>query len=899
MQKKTGGRISHCRARLFLPIEEPGKLMPCPDCDREIGDAAQCECGWPEKPAGSVLASPELSQEPEKFPDIDPSEELEMGPEQIIDPSAENTDLDEDEELAESADPTSIEINNRKSTVRGDQAGILYKNFFIGKQDQKEKSKPSLYTSSVKMPAVSPILPEFVREELNTHLTTLEQKHLLVIECVEPEVAFSTAYSLVDALKITDQQHRRMYDLWEKLEEDAEVGPDFFLPKSKPGKKKTAVVVRVLSHYGQALVSSLINDYAVASYRLIDNEVYLLFLVNPAFITERVDEDYTRDSHFSDWKIACLQYLLKSNFPEQYLEYVRDIEKQQADGRWEKNDARLYYEIKSYIERNKLGEEIERRKRALSSPRPEKTFKDEQYIEKTVIYVATYFPDITLLEFCELVEALLGDRKILATIPKFTLQDDQTMGWSYTSSLWPIIEIWKDHKDQFLWERLREMTSAREMITTVDFTDHSMRDKLRNYLNNKRKLYLKDQFDLLQNQGFLFHPSNRVSNTMIRLTAETAAAYPDEYNKDWLVAMISNLRDAVQANLNGVQEHEYLFFQFLNRGPFNKTGWGYSRIAELIRRLVKDPQTREMVNRAFSDLMRLKMYDAVLNLIMRLRFAPDFDGTYWLRQLFERGEAGIRVHAFNYLYDQVREADASIYETLNKLESWLPGEDREAQKHSAAARIILRLLIKYCLETIYRMKQESDTAEYIQYPLFVFADKKTAEDNLDQLVKWLLHPALGPALRDMESDSGMKNVLVKLGLEKNPTQLLGELMAEWSMILLGSAQAVAAGASAPNNGFDPASPVLEALLPPPRYVDAADLFHLLIERLAAYTNENQRRALIAYWEALNQYILHLMTRQDCSIERRQQLYLKSSQIFVLAQEFKKLSFESMGNETIH
>lgn len=873
--------------------------MQCPACNSDIGEATRCSCGWPEEVVGSTFEPADLSREPEELTAAGATEESESAPEQLSDLPETGAGSDEGEESPEYVDQTSVQFDNRKTTIHGDQAGVLFK-LFSGDQGQREKSKPSLYTNSYEMPPANKTPPEFIREELHERVTTLKNEHLLVIECAEPEIALSTAYSLVDALEITDRQHRLMYDIREKLEEDAEVGPDFFLPKRKPDKQKTAFVVRVFSQYGQALVSSLANDYDVASLRLIDHEVYLLFLVNPIFITER-DDDYAAGSQVPNWKIACLYHLLKSKFPEQYLKFVSDIERQREAGRWDRDDTRLYYEIKSYINKNKLSEEIEFREKAIPPPAPEAVFKDEEYIEKTVVYVATYFPDITLLEFCELVEALLGDRKVLATIPKFTRQDDQTIVWSYTPSLRPVVEIWKDHKDQFLWKqkRLRESISAKDMVTTIDFTDHSLRASLRDYLNNERKLYLKDQFDILQNNGFLFHPSNRVSDNMVRLTAEMAAAYPDEYNKDWLVAMIGNLREYAQAAPSAFEEHERLFFQYLNRGPFTRAAWGYSRIAELVRQLVKVQQTRDTVNRAFSDLMRLKMYDAVLNLIMRLRLAPDFDGLYWLRQLFERGEAGIRVHAFNYLYDQVREADASIYDTLSRLETWLPGEDREAQKYSAAARIVLRLLIKYCLETIYRFKQEPDPAGYIKYPLFVFADQQTARDKLDRLVKWLLHPALGPALRDLESDSGMKDVLVKLGLEKDPIQLLGELVAEWSMILLGSAQAVASGSSLPASGFDGAGAVLADARPAAPFASAADLFHQLLESLTAYTNESQRHSLIAYWEAFNQYILRLMSGSGSPLEQGGQLYLKSNQIFYLIQEFKKLSFEKAFAETVH
>jgi hypothetical protein len=864
--------------------------MQCPDCEFDIGDARYCpECGWQDGLTSPAFVSQELLPESEEPLDANTDEDRQSDSEPTAGPPGEVTDSSEDEAQAEDNDQTRVQFDNKKSIIHGDQIGLLIK-LFRGDQAQGEKSKHSLYTDTYEIGPTVLSAPDFIREKLATHLDTLKKEHLLVVGGEDNEIVRRAVHALIDHLGITDANQRRGYKVKERFEEDSDIDLQSFLPEKKVVGKKAAVIVDAHSNSGQVFVLSLLSDFMMAD-RLRSHAVYLLCIVDPAFINQW-STDSGRGSALPGWKIPCLHYLLKSKFPERHPAYERDILNQQKVGRWDQDETKLYYEVKSYVDKNVLPAEIELRKKPPSSPSPETVFKDEQCIEKTIIYTATYFPNVTLSEFCGIVEALLDNRKVLATIPKLSHHEDETIGWSHVPSMRPMVEIWREYKDQFMWrwKRLRQIIAAGDIVT-IGFTDYAMREVLKTYLSSERKFYVKDQFDILQSKGFLFHPSNRVSDNLLQLAAETAASYPDEYNKDWLVAIISSFREYAHADPKASQERENTRFYFLDRTPFNKVSWGYSRIAEMIRQLLmKAPQTREMVNRALSDLMRLKAYDAVLDLIKRLRFAPDFDGLYWLKQLFDRGELGIRVRAFNYLYDQARGGDADIYETLRKLESWLPAGDRETHAYPSSALIALRLLIKYCLETTYRFKQEQREAEYVNCPLFVFADKKIAEDNLDQLVRWLLHPALGPALRDLESDSGMKNALVSLGLEKKPIRLLGALMAEWSMILLRSAQATGVGPGVQVNAFYQVGLSPEGISTPAFYVGAAevDSFRLLIEKIASQTNETQQRELIVYWEAFNQDLLHSMTRPECSIERRSQLYLKSSQMFYTIQEFKKL-----------
>ena len=51
---------------------------------------------------------------------------------------------------------------------------------------------------------------------------------------------------------------------------------------------------------------------------------------------------------------------------------------------------------------------------------------------------------------------------------------------------------------------------------------------------------------MLLNDGFFFPRSRRVGKSLMRLAVEMATAYPDEYNKDWLMGMTASPKEQVQ-----------------------------------------------------------------------------------------------------------------------------------------------------------------------------------------------------------------------------------------------------------------------------------------------------------------------------------------------------------------
>lgn len=853
--------------------------MKCPDCNDELEDTTtNClNCGWRDTQTQSAISDAPPPQRTETSEGSSVGVAAREPFEEPSEPATEHAESQAgiEQDVKDDHHVFKGRIDNRDSPNEGTQVA-QQTNFFgdaydrllkeIGKRGQRDEA--SIYNDTDPMSAQYPEAPRSILDELAAPLNTLMTNHLLFIGSADSDLALGAAQALINDLDIADPEQKRTYDVEEKLAKDAYMGIRSFLPKDKNGNKRVAVIVSAFSDPAQAFATSLISD-PVRAYKnqglLKDSSVFLLCIVDPSYFDYRGDK-LGANSTLPHWRIPFLPHFLKKYSDRDHVLLEERIRRLQEAGKWDKDETKLCNKMKGYIESNRLEKEIELAEQASPPPPPNiEVFKDDQWIEKLVLYVATYFSEVSLSEFCDVVEALLGERRLLA--------DDNKTTESSQGSVRFAVEVWRDNKDQFIWNEHFCKPGLDQGLRTIEFADCSMRKSLKEYLGSARKLFLRDQFNILQGEGFIFHPSPRIADKMIRLSAEMAISYPDKYNKDWLVEIIKDLLEQYQSEQQTARPNAKAIFGFIHKAPFNKISWGYSRLSELISQLIKPPQTGRLVSGCLSDLMSLGYHDSVLNLIRRLRFTPDFDGLYWLRQLFDRGDARIKIQAFNHLYDSVRDSSVSIYESLTKLESWFPQNDRDVEKHSQSARFALRLLIKYCFETIYRFSQESRSSASANYILFSFSDEEVARANLDQLVRWLLHPAIVKTLHELESDSGMKNVL-SLGLEKKPSRLLGVLMAEWAVILGGLAE------TSLNETTDEIRGT--------QSVPAKNVLKLLIERVASSTSNDLKRDLIVFWEEANRELLRSMSNPRLTREKRDQLAVRWNRVFSLTQEFRKM-----------
>ncbi len=865
--------------------------MNCPICEKDMGDAEQCpECSG----TAAEPVRPEIPYETRSDSAETESSDTYSGsredPAPEISSNGSNTDSNTDQRKSTGREASNIRFDSWGTKIR-DQIGNVEQlfNLIVAPDGKSTRQKHSLYADTRALPKLSSP-PQCLADELQLRSKELGETHMLVLACASWDVAFSSADSLVTQLGIDDSHKKRLYNVKDRFQEGSDITIESFLPAEEAEEEEqgsAAIIVDALSDSGHEYVTSLISDHS-GLYRLKEKAIYLISIVRPGYVDQH-SADSGLQSGCSYWKISYLDCLLKSHFAEQHLQLKKDIEEEVKVGWWDTEESGLCYELERYIKAgtalNTIKERIGTRPPPLLPPdsifqvesaNNPPVLSAELRIERTVIYVATYFQNLAPREFNEIVEAILRDLDDTEPAPKPVEVDQLPAGQSAGRA---VIDIWREHKDRFMWRYLKETAASDEMTTVVDFANSSARTLLRSHLEDVRRYYIKDQFSLLQRRGFLFHPDTRVAENMIRLTANAFANYPDEFNKDWLVKLIINLNDSFASDRGAVPVFENGILSFLSFVPSGRAAWGYSRISELIRELIRFPQTADLVNRALSDLMRMRCYEPVLNIAKRLRFAADFDGLYWLKRLFDNGDSDIRQQAFLYLYYTVKESDSDIHQTLTKLESWVPAADPNRRNWPKSTCFALLLLIRYSFQTIRSATEKHKKARLdagpIEYPLLSFANDAAARTGVKRIFTWLLHPAMANTVRDLESDPQMKNLLSDLDLESNPHRVLGILLVEWTVILLrhGDLADDDLNQSADQSPDDD------------RVKMVRRVFALLIENASGLMSEVHRKDLIDFWEDCNRELLRMMTR--VGRDKREQMFARWKNVFFLIQQLRK------------
>ncbi len=723
---------------------------------------------------------------------------------------------------------------------------------------------------------------DFIIEEIETHFASLMSQNLILIGCPDLELSLDAGYALIERLSIPDDRKWKI-DLRSHLNKGTIIGIKSLLPENEQKKTKAAILVNAIHKPAEDLIESLLLESFVAeSFEgiLRENNVYMLCIVQSRYIDER-QSDPLRELKTPFWKIPFLRPLLKQNFDD-YESLEQRILCQRQKGRWKEDESEFCGEIKTFLKKGQLRKVIENRDNPVSVS-VETIFKDDDYIGKSVLYSASYFRDMTSKEFCSLVESLLGNRKVFKSVPEYKQDESGSLELVHTRIEVPIINIWRDEKDPIMWKWLSETYSTKNAANVIDFSDYQMRDSIRNFLEESRRFLLKDNFRTLQEQGFLFYPSDQVAENMIGLTCDMMSAYPDEFNTDWLVELIVNIRDSFETTRASSTKRLASIAQFLKAPEASALALVYSRISELMRQLLKNQKLKEIVAGTFVELIRSRKHDCVFNLIRRLRTASEFDEFYWIKQLLNQGDMVTRLFTYGYFHHRIKTLNPNIPAACQFIEDWLPKEDRPTGQYARSSTYALRSLIQQCLEAVDVLEADSYGVWPSQYSLFAFQDRETAERSVGQMMKWLFHPAMTQALDELDKDSRTG------GGFASPNNLVGALIAEWFFILMGPDKKTALYSSGANNGKSIAERSEQRSTgDADTKIDADSLVAILMRQVSLNSDKAQRKEMVEYWEQLRIDLSFLIRFSEYSLDMRAQFIWRNNRLWELISAVKKL-----------
>jgi hypothetical protein len=459
----------------------------------------------------------------------------------------------------------------------------------------------------------------------------------------------------------------------------------------------------------------------------------------------------------------------------------------------------------------------------------ESLFAENNLIKNTVLYVATFFPDLSPPDFEQVVSFLLAEQTTTVTVKsQITTEQGETRLIEAPKEK-PLTEVWREkQKDKLLHNCFIHSIYLEDSSQIIDFYASQLREGLIKFFKEEKTVYFSQQFK--QARLLLFEPAVKIAINAIYLSVDMAIASPSTYGEDWLFEIIVRFTERANKTIDIDSEAGQQINRLLSEiASENRRNFVFARISSLIEEMLAYSQLKPVVKQFLEDLMSVKRYDAILGIVKNLRFVSQFDELYWVKQLLDRGDEDARSDAYKFLCHHLEQSDSRIYELLETIKTWLPKSDCPPRKYSKSNKYALQLLFEYSLETILEIDLKHYGCYPSKYPLFAPLNDDSMESKIKTLISWIFYP-------DDEGELAIKYIDEDLN-KTDLIQLISFLIARWFMILWG----------------------LEKNEPAP---EASQIADNLIRQIILHTNRSQQKELVNFWEKLIDELLYADTEES-------------------------------------
>lgn len=699
-------------------------------------------------------------------------------------------------------------------------------------------------------------------KELQTNFKILKEEHILIVSSLDEKLLLSATYALIDMPEMKNYQRRRFL-LKEAKEEQVEFLLGMFTNKKIGRGESLIVVIDIkLQRFLDSLFADLLYVEGIKE-SLKKNNIFLICIVNAELLTNNLINKFTV-SNLCYWEIYFLRHLLCQHFDGSRAENLeKKILELRGYGLWGEynNDIEFHEHISSYLRAGeeqfeqlvetsyKNSKEMSRIEfqESINSVKVSDLFKEDELINNIVLYVATFFPDLTPRNFDEIVLLLLKDEKgtIIVESQKVTKKGKIKIVKDIKEK--ELINIWKDKSDKILKECCLKSVESENTSKVIDFTRPYLRKEMKKYLEQERPMFLQHQFEVIQNSWLLFDPyvSSKITENVIKLSVEMTLSDPQYYGSEWLMSFVVGIKR--QSNIDiasGKNFEDFLITQLLARIEEERLRrYFFARLSDLIREMLNHKELRDLIKNFLEILIETRHHDAVLEIVLevakRLRDTEEFDFLYWIKRLLDQGLEKIKVATYRALYNHAKQSGARIYQIIDKIKTWLPEKDREFNRYSPSNYYSLRFIMDYCSTSVLDYKQENYGDWPSTYPLFIIIheNKNSFKTRLKELIEWIFHPGLKNILDDSFEN---KEVIINT--------LLADLIEAWVTIL---------------QGFDE-----EDINP-----ETLNIVDMLLHQISIIINRDQQRTLQERWRLRRQVYLNLMSQMNVQ-QRAQRAVLK-------------------------
>jgi len=678
--------------------------------------------------------------------------------------------------------------------------GNSAENFNFNKiQDLNEpKFKIRLFEESESCPSNSDELDNSFLELVSS----LESERIVLLGESGDGQGLSVSYQIARSLEIENkEQNIKLFALADYTKETELIINSFTFERESTNNEalhNAAVIIDATNiEKGNIFANSLLNSQVSLPQNLVkklrDNRLYLICLLESQTINDWKKKSYRRN--FPYWTPD------KENEPEECENGFENI-----------------------------------------SQKAEALLKSESNIEgpiiKTVLFVASFFPNLTTNDFNHLVNKWLGNE------PEVTKTDAAKNGLEETIVTKISLEqIWNLKAHTFTEQCfLSNKTRNEQGKKTINFEHDSYSKCIKDQLESKFFVFLdKKVFEILD-FGLIFHSSKNISSQSIAILSEYVWEIEEKYT-EWLL-------DAFKFLEKSGENPDELGVYFKIEGIRGKY-FCYNQFAKLFRVMLRDSSLKAIIGRILDQSIHNKYYESVLILIKLLEYDPNFEELYWFRQLLERGNPVTQAKAIGYVFiNLVNTKSSDIFE---RLKSWLPEETTPVENYSQANKVALTLLIDYYSYQTYIFDEQLYGLEPCEFPLFIFDGKSSANSQLELIVKYLLHPANFILLSD------------KLSYIEE----VASLLESWTDILCRK--------SAHSDTARNENEITKNELPAENeFLGNKEILNILLEQVVLNSDKEKQEQFLAVWESymarlsllINNLSIHWKVRDNASKRRK-------------------------------
>lgn len=338
-------------------------------------------------------------------------------------------------------------------------------------------------------------------------------------------------------------------------------------------------------------------------------------------------------------------------------------------------------------------------------PDPAVFFDKCNYVEKILLYTATFFNGLPFRSFNKVMDLLLSETS--NTDPVAIEQyKDFPEGAKIVRQIIKAEakDIWHTYKNQF-FKNCYLIGKEEGGIQVVDFIYSGLRDKLWKYFKEREHYFWQEQFDIIDGSSLVFEDDERLVERVLELMVDALADDPTYYNENWFWDQCRKIIDfensAIQINEESPEAAFLAYVAF--RMKEDKATFYYKRFGQILSYMVNKKMDQKVKN--ILQKIAEKNQSFLIKTIEQLETeGSDFDAFYWVKLIFDNTPTqDVYDNTYGWLLNMIlsKSLEADVTNVWTAVRSWIPLGTKDAKPPFSAKVAAVYVVDLYIIEISY------------------------------------------------------------------------------------------------------------------------------------------------------------------------------------------------------